>query len=89
MGNSSNQTRREYEWQISERLTVAQVEQFKEVSIDNWHPEIGRCHENVDRWIEANPECAAMRGWVVYALWRGNCLCYRPLRHQRLRRTTI
>jgi hypothetical protein len=67
MDNSSNQTRRDYEWQICERLSAAQVAPFKKVSIDDWRPEIGKCHENVDRWVQANPECTAMRGWVVYA----------------------
>jgi hypothetical protein len=69
MDNSSDQTRRDYEWQICERLSAAQVAPFKEVSIDDWRPEIGKCHENVDRWIEANPECTAVRGWVVYACY--------------------
>lgn len=60
-------TRREYESRICERLAAAQPVPFRGVSIDGRHPEIGRCHENVDRWIQANRQCTALRGWVVYA----------------------
>jgi len=65
--SDSGPTRREYEHRICERLSTAQVVPFKEVSADHWHPEIGKCHENVNQWIKFNPECTAIRGWVVYA----------------------
>ena len=28
-------------------------------------PMENQCHENVARWVAENPECAAVRGWLV------------------------
>lgn len=67
MTNSRALTRRHYEQQVCDGLVSAEVVPFREIVPEGWKPEIGNCHENVDRWVEANPECAAVRGWVVNA----------------------
>ena len=39
---------------------------LERVSIGGWQPEIAHCHENVDAWVKAHPECVAVRGWLIY-----------------------
>jgi hypothetical protein len=39
---------------------------FVKVSIDEWIPKISDCHNNVDRWVAAYPDCEAVRGWISY-----------------------
>jgi len=60
-------TRRQYEQQVCDCLANAQAVPFRQVALGAWKPEIADCHANVDRWIEVNPECTAVRGWVVCA----------------------
>lgn len=39
---------------------------FKEVALGDRTPKISDCHNNVDRWIAANHDCKAVRGWISY-----------------------
>jgi len=32
---------------------------------DGSSPKPARCHENVDRWVDEHPDCAAVRGWLI------------------------
>ena len=32
--------------------------------LDNSHPKPSDCHNNVDRWVEENDGCEAVRGWI-------------------------
>lgn len=60
-------TRAEYEASICGRLSEAEHVPFRQVFLDNWQPSVARCHENVDRWVQANAGAIALRGWVTYA----------------------
>lgn len=60
-------SRRQYEQHVCDCLASAQAVPFRQVALEGWTPKVGDCHSNVDRWIEANAECTAVRGWVVYA----------------------
>jgi len=32
--------------------------------ISGWEPIMGRCHQNVDRWVSKHPDDRATRGWI-------------------------
>ena len=55
-----------YEAHICKELATATVPKFRQVSLPNWVPGISHCHENVDFWVERNPEHSTVRGWVLY-----------------------
>lgn len=59
--------RRDYETAICARLPEAEVIPFKEVLNGDWYPKVSECHDNVDTWVRSNPQCVAVRGWVIYA----------------------
>ena len=59
-------TRAEYEASICARLAQGVEVPFVEVALDGWTPRIAGCHENVDAWVEAYPDFAAVRGWVIH-----------------------
>jgi len=63
---------REYQTAVCARLDSAESVPFKEVSIGEWKPEIAHCHENVDAWVRAHPECVAVRGWAINASYGEN-----------------
>ena len=58
--------RAEYEAAICSRRSNAVTVPFREMSLDGWAPKIADCHSNVDRWVETNPGCEAVRGWITY-----------------------
>jgi hypothetical protein len=56
-----------YEKSVCERLCQAQPVPFRWVSFaDGSTPQIGCCHENVDKWVKEHSGSTAVRGWVVY-----------------------
>lgn len=59
-------SRDEYERDVCLRLQSAEVVRFLKVSLPKWSPRVGGCHDNVDRWVEANSGFAVVRGWVTY-----------------------
>ncbi|HEY6252367.1 MAG TPA: hypothetical protein VI685_20625 [Candidatus Angelobacter sp.] len=59
-------TRVDYEASVCARLSEADHVPLKFVSLGDWQPEVGDCHRNVDRWVEANPGAAGVRGWVAH-----------------------
>lgn len=63
---TAKQTPEEYAASICARRADAVTVPFVEVVINDWKPEIAKCHANVDRWVAANPDCQAVRGWIAY-----------------------
>lgn len=59
--------RSDYEASICQRLDQAVHVPFHQVSVPDWSPKVADCHANVDKWVQAHPECTAIRGWVTYA----------------------
>lgn len=57
-----------------EKIRIAQilVERMHEsIQVDRrandfpeWKPDLGKCHENVDRWVLTHDGCTAIRGWL-------------------------
>jgi hypothetical protein len=66
--------RRAYETDICLRLKDAKIIPFREVAVGGWRPKVAECHENVDAWVQANPQSRAIRGWVVFASYGGDAL---------------
>lgn len=58
--------RAEYEASICSERAEAVTVPFKKVALGDWMPKIADCHNNVDHWVEANPGCEAVRGWITY-----------------------
>jgi len=58
-------TRDEYAADVCTRLDQAADIPFQPVAIGGWEPQRGKCHENVDFWVKANPGSIAVRGWVT------------------------
>ena len=58
-------SRDEYERDVCLRLQSAEVVRFLKVSLPEWSPRVGGCHDNVDRRVEANSGFAVVRGWVT------------------------
>jgi|SRR5882762_3537594 hypothetical protein len=71
---SVRQPRRAYETAICARLNEAEIIPFREVSIGEWRPKVAACHENVDAWVQSNPQSFAVRGWVVYISYGGDAV---------------
>jgi hypothetical protein len=51
--------------ELHSRVSSAEELCFLAVSLGIWRPEPGRCHENVQFWVERNPHCQAISGWLV------------------------
>jgi hypothetical protein len=34
---------------------------------DDWEPTLGKCHDNVDVWLERHPDHRAVRGWIWFS----------------------
>jgi len=64
--------RARYEADICNRLRQSDRIPFLTVSIGDWEPKVGECHQNVDTWVKARPDCMAVRGWVTYACFGDN-----------------
>ncbi|MGN4191789.1 hypothetical protein ACS0Y6_04025 [Burkholderia gladioli] len=56
-----------YEVDICRRLHEARVIPFRLVLMSDVRPRVSECHQNVDAWVAAHPDCKAVRGWVTYA----------------------
>lgn len=55
-----------------QRMHEATRVSFENVSVGDWQPEVGHCHENVTAWVERHPDHVAVRGWVVWhAIYNG------------------
>jgi hypothetical protein len=37
----------------------------QKVPHDGWSPETGKCHDNVNYWVNLNPHLRAIRGWMI------------------------
>ena len=60
-------TRADYIASLCARLDQAVRVPFEPVSVGDWSPKVAECHQNADRWVEAHPDFAVVRGWVTYA----------------------
>jgi hypothetical protein len=50
---------------ICARRSLAVSIEIRSVAFKNGErPEANKCHENVERWVEENPDCVAVRGWL-------------------------
>jgi hypothetical protein len=58
--------RAEYDRGICSRLAKAEGVKFRKVSLGEWIPIVGDCHNNVDRWVGEVLGHRAVRGWVSY-----------------------
>ena len=54
-----------YRTQICTGLRVALPVPFISVKTEDWQPQVGHCHENVDQWVRVSPGHTAVRGWVT------------------------
>lgn len=59
-------SRAEYEAAICKQLPHAKNVRFKKVALDDWAPEVGKCHDNVKKWVETIPGQKPVIGWVAY-----------------------
>lgn len=55
---------------LYERLAEEIIVPCSAVSLGDWKPALHHCHENVDRWVEANPRWKAVRAgyflpWMI------------------------
>lgn len=57
---------REYFQRLYERLDLAVKVPFREVKLENWTPEMNKCHDNVDHWIRHSVGSRAIRGWIFW-----------------------
>ena len=48
---------------LYENLPGKRVERIGD-QVPGWEPVLGRCHDNVARWLELNPTHTAVRGWL-------------------------
>lgn len=62
-------SRVDYEASICKRLEKAENVPFRSVSFPDWQPEIGDCHRNVDKWVEASRGASAVRGWIAHVCY--------------------
>jgi hypothetical protein len=51
---------------LYERRTEAVVVPFVERSLGVWRPDPNECHRNCDWWVLHNPDCKAIRGWLLF-----------------------
>ncbi|WP_028227364.1 hypothetical protein [Paraburkholderia ferrariae] len=58
--------RADYEAGICGRLPEAEAIPFRPVVMADGRPRISECHQNVDAWVAAHPDCTAVRGWGTY-----------------------
>jgi hypothetical protein len=65
-GGARRMNRAHYERMICAQAVHATAPIYKRVSLQAWIPLPSQCHENVDRWVEANPGQLSVRGWVFY-----------------------
>jgi hypothetical protein len=64
----------EYRTTVCSRLDSAEAVPFEKVSIGEWEPQFAHCHENVDVWVRAHPQCKPVRGWLIYASFSGGAV---------------
>lgn len=51
---------------LYERRHLAGMVPHEDRSNDQFHPEAGACHTNVDQWCRLNPTHKPVRGWLVF-----------------------
>src|SRR5271169_2065380 len=51
---------------IYQRLDEAVIVPFEDCSSADFSPSPTDCHHNVNRWVEANPNHRAVRGWLSF-----------------------
>jgi hypothetical protein len=56
----------EYFQRLYESLDLAVEVQFREVSLNNWTPEMNKCHDNVNHWVRHSAARRAVRGWIFW-----------------------
>jgi hypothetical protein len=54
----------EYGQQLLSRIAEARVIPARQVSFEDWKPEVRRCHDNVAIWVKKYPSFKAIRGWL-------------------------
>ncbi len=47
-------------------LKTAVLVPYVHVSIGDWQPRVGDCHNNVDHWVREKPGDSPVRGWVTF-----------------------
>jgi hypothetical protein len=56
----------EYFRRLYERVNTAAKVPYREVGLEDWQPELNKCHDNVDFWIEHHGNDLAVRGWIFW-----------------------
>jgi hypothetical protein len=64
--------RQAYVTAFCQRMHEATRVPFVPVTMDDWQPQVGDCHNNVTAWVARHPDHVAVRGWVTWhAVYNG------------------